>query len=161
MTLARPLVSPDFRAVLGRSIPASAHSGALLVRAVRKFRLPQLGAAFASLTGFEPMGDSQCCWIRPGMRSPSAHQLGFRIDPESDGDQRQYKNDDNGSHGPVCRTRIRRNTGALTQRSPPVRVRFAGCMGRLIPAASRLFNCASVSRNICCGTDFPSHAGYI
>jgi septal ring factor EnvC (AmiA/AmiB activator) len=29
-------------------------------------------------------------------------------------------------------------------------------MGRLIPASSRLFNCASVSRNICCGTDFPS-----
>jgi hypothetical protein len=29
------------------------------------------------------------------------------------------------------------------------------------PAASRLFNCASVSRNICCGTGFPSHAGYI
>src|SRR6476619_6507666 len=122
---------------------------------------PQLGAAFASLTAFEPMGDGQCCRIRPGMRGPSAHQLGFRIDPESDGDQRQYKNDDNGSHGPVCRTRIRRNTGALTQRSPPVRVRFAGCMGRLIPAASRLFNCASVSQNICCGTDFPSHAGYI
>jgi hypothetical protein len=34
-------------------------------------------------------------------------------------------------------------------------------MGRLIPASSRLFNCASVSGNICCGTGFPSHAGYI
>jgi hypothetical protein len=88
---------------------------------------PQLGAAFASLTAFEPMGDSQCCWIRPGMRGPSAHQLGFRIDLESDGDQRQYKNDDNGSHGPVCRTRIRRNTGALTLGRPPVSPALAGC----------------------------------
>jgi hypothetical protein len=57
------------------------------------------------------MGDSQCRRIRPGMRGPSAHQYGFRIDPEGDGDQRQDSNDDNGSHGPICRARIRRNTG--------------------------------------------------
>ena len=28
------------------------------------------GVARASLTAFEPMGDSQCCRIRPGMRGP-------------------------------------------------------------------------------------------
>ncbi len=55
------------------------------------------------------------------MRGPSAHQLGFRIDLESDGDQRQYKNDDNGSHGPVCR--------ALTLGSPPVSSGFGTLSG--------------------------------
>jgi hypothetical protein len=46
------------------------------------------------------VSDSQGRRIGPGMRGPSAHQHGFRIDPKSDGDQRQYKNDDKGSHGP-------------------------------------------------------------
>jgi hypothetical protein len=39
----------------------------------------------------------------------SAGQRGVRIDLEGDGDQRQDKNDDESSHGPVCRGRMRRN----------------------------------------------------
>jgi hypothetical protein len=39
----------------------------------------------------------------------SAGQCRVRIDLEGDGDQRQDKNDDESSHGPVCRGRMRRN----------------------------------------------------
>jgi hypothetical protein len=39
----------------------------------------------------------------------SAGQRSVRIDLEGDGDQRQDKNDDESSHGPVCRGRMRRN----------------------------------------------------
>ena len=84
---------------------------------------------FASLIAFEPMGDSQRRRIRLGMRGLSAHQHGFRIDPESDGDQRQDNNDDNGSHGPVCRARIRRNIGrAMTPEALPWYVFLEGCV---------------------------------
>ena len=61
---------------------------------------PQLGAAFASLTAFEPMGDSQRGRIRLGMKGRAAHERRFRIYLESDGEQCQHNHDENGSHGP-------------------------------------------------------------
>jgi len=80
------------------------------------------------------MGDGQCRRIRLGMRGPSAHQHGFRIDPESDGDQRQDNNDDNGSHGPDCRARIRRNIGRHDSMSATL-IRISG---RLCDGANSL-----------------------
>jgi hypothetical protein len=45
------------------------------------------------------------------VRNFCARQRGIRIDFEADGDQRQYKNDDHGSHGPAC-------SGAMRQDQP-------------------------------------------
>jgi hypothetical protein len=64
--------------------------------------LAQRTVAFASLIAFEPMGDGQCHRVRASSVR-HARQPGIRIDLEGDGDQRQYKNDNNGSHGHVCR----------------------------------------------------------
>jgi hypothetical protein len=48
--------------------------------------------------------------IGGGLRDDtSAGQRHVRIDLKGDGDQRQYKNDDESSHGRVCGGRIRRN----------------------------------------------------
>ena len=54
-------------------------------------------AAFG--TRLNRVGDSQGHRIRVGMRCPSAHQHGVRTDSAGDGDQRQYKDDGQGSHG--------------------------------------------------------------
>jgi hypothetical protein len=56
------------------------------------------------------MGDSQSRRVRgSSVKDLCARQRGIRIDLEGDGDQRQYKNADKGSHGPACRGRIRQN----------------------------------------------------
>jgi hypothetical protein len=77
--------------------------------------LAQRTVAFASLIAFEPMGDGQCHRVRASSVR-HARQPGIRIDLEGDGDQRQYKNDNNGSHGPVCRGRIRPNRSNKRQK---------------------------------------------
>jgi hypothetical protein len=56
------------------------------------------------------MGDSQSRRVRgSSVKDLCARQRGIRIDLEGDGDQRQYKNADKGSHGPACRARMRLN----------------------------------------------------
>jgi len=62
--------------------------------------LPERDAsAFARLTVFERMGDGRRRWVRDrSVRDLSARQRGIRIDLECDGDQRQNKNDGQGSH---------------------------------------------------------------
>jgi hypothetical protein len=61
------------------------------------------------LTALEAMINSPDRRIWGGARGDiSAGQRGVRIDLEGDGDQRQDKNDDESSHGPVCRGRMRR-----------------------------------------------------
>jgi hypothetical protein len=80
----------------------------IMPHAYRAAVLAQRTVVFASLIAFEPMGDGQCHRVRASSVR-HARQPGIRIDLEGDGDQRQYKNDNNGSHGPVCRGRIRPN----------------------------------------------------
>jgi hypothetical protein len=71
-------------------------------------------AAFASLTAFEPMEDSQCRGVRArNVRYLCAHQNGIRIDLEGYGDQRQYENDEQGSHG----RGVARDNGLFSQTS--------------------------------------------
>ena len=67
-----------------------------------------LQAAFARLTASERMGDGRRHRVRrSSVRDLGARQRGIRIDFEGDGDQRERQDDGHGSHGSVCRTRLR------------------------------------------------------
>jgi hypothetical protein len=62
-----------------------------------------------SSTSFEAMGDSQSHRIRSSVRNFCARQRCIRIDFKGDRDQRQYKNDNQGSHGPACSGEMRQD----------------------------------------------------
>jgi hypothetical protein len=62
-----------------------------------------------SSTSFEAMGDSHSHRIRSSVRDFCAHQRCIRIDFKGDRDQRQYKNDNQGSHGPACSGEMRQH----------------------------------------------------
>jgi hypothetical protein len=60
-----------------------------------------------SSTSFEPVGDGYSHRIRSSVRGFCARQRCIRIDFKGDRDQRQYKNDDQCSHGPACSGEMR------------------------------------------------------
>jgi hypothetical protein len=47
-----------------------------------------------------------------GTRGPAARKRGIRIDLEGDGDQGQYENDGQRSHGHDCLAQLRKNQSA-------------------------------------------------
>jgi hypothetical protein len=93
-----------------------------------------------SSTSFEPVDDSYRHRVRSSVRDFCARQRGIRIDFKGNRDQGQYKNDDQGFHGPLLAAEL----GRIGQRSR--RKMEVSLLRRVHPLAPELHRARQAAR---------------